>query len=50
LGTSELYRALMARRPEVGDPPRQADGNGFVTGYGSNGERIFRPISGQQFS
>ena len=42
LGTSELYRALRARRPEVGDQLSQTDGNGFVSGYGSQGERIFR--------
>ena len=44
LGTSELYRALGSRRPEVGDPLRQTDGNGFISGYSANGQRYFRPI------
>jgi hypothetical protein len=43
LGTPELYRALGARRPEVGDQLCRTDGNGFVNGYGSKGERIIRP-------
>jgi hypothetical protein len=45
LGTSELYRALGARRPEVGDQLCRTDGNGFVNGYGARGERIFRPTT-----
>jgi len=44
LGTSELYRALVARRPELGDQLSQTDGNGFVSGYGSKGERVIRPM------
>jgi hypothetical protein len=43
LGTSELYRALGARRPEVGDQRSRTDGNGFVSEYGAHGERVFRP-------
>ena len=45
LGTSELYRALMARRPEIGDPPRQTDVNGVVGGYGADGRPIYRPMN-----
>jgi hypothetical protein len=41
LGTTELYDAMRSRRPEVGD---QLDGNGFVSGYGREGQRIYRPI------
>jgi hypothetical protein len=47
LQTSELYRALAARRPEAGDQvPGQADGNGFISTYGRNGERIYMPSVG----
>lgn len=46
LGTSELYRALAARRPDVHDPGERADGNGFVSGYAHNGQRVYRPIGG----
>ena len=42
LGTSELYRALGSHRPEVGDL-RRTDGNGFVSEFGTHGERVFRP-------
>ena len=45
LGTTELYRAMMARRPEAGDHLGQADGNGFTSGYGINGQRIYRPVA-----
>jgi hypothetical protein len=41
-----LYAALGSRRPEAGDQPGQADGNGFVVGYGANGERMtFHPVN-----
>jgi hypothetical protein len=44
LGTSELYRALGAQRPEGNDVRTdQADGNGYVAVYGQNGRRIYRP-------
>jgi hypothetical protein len=44
LGTSEIYRALASRQPEVGDHSQgQADGNGFVSGIGTNGQRIYQP-------
>jgi hypothetical protein len=48
LRTSELYDALAARRPEVGDRnTEQADGNGFVSGYGRNGQRVYGPLLGR---
>jgi hypothetical protein len=48
LRTSELYDALAARRPEVGDrSTEQADGNGFVSGYGRNGQRVYSPLLGR---
>jgi hypothetical protein len=44
LQTSELYQAMAARRPELGERiVGQADGNGFVSAYGPNGQRIYRP-------
>jgi hypothetical protein len=44
LGTSELYSALTARRPEAGDHNvGQTDGNGFVPGVAVNGQRVYRP-------
>ena len=47
LQTSELYQALSSRRPEAGDQaPGQADGNGFVSIYGRNGQRVFLPSPG----
>jgi hypothetical protein len=45
LRTSELYTALATRRPEAGDQAGgQADGNGFVSGYGEKGQRVYRPL------
>jgi hypothetical protein len=41
LRTTELYGALAARRPEGNSRP---DGNGFVLGYGRNGERVYYPV------
>jgi hypothetical protein len=44
LRTSELYSAIASRPPEAGDIGQgQADGNGFVSGYNQNGQRIYRP-------
>ena len=49
LRTSELYPALASRPPEASDGLRsQADGNGFVLGYGRSGERIYRPVAAPQ--
>jgi hypothetical protein len=47
LRTTELYQALSSRRPEAGDRlPGQADGNGFISTYGYNGQRIYLPCTG----
>ncbi len=47
LQTSELYQALSARRPQASDRnPGQADGNGFISVYGRNGQRVYLPYSG----
>jgi hypothetical protein len=49
LQTSELYQAMSARRPEAGDrAPGQADGNGFISMYGRNGQRVFLPCTGSR--
>ena len=46
LQTREMYQALSARRPEVGDRISGAtDGNGYVTFYGPNGKVIYQPSS-----
>lgn len=47
LGTSELYSALTARRPEASDEGR-TDGNGFVPDYGNNGRREYHPQAGSR--
>ena len=47
LGTRELYSALGARRPEAGD---QQDGNGYVPGFGRNGQHVYRPPVGRTIS
>jgi hypothetical protein len=45
LGTAEIYQALAGQRSEaVNVGISQADGNGFVSGYGQNGRPQFRPI------
>jgi len=45
LGTSELYRAMSARRPDDGGREVvQADGNGFVADFDGAGHRIYRPF------
>lgn len=50
LGTAELYRAMAARRPEAGEHVAEADGNGFVSGYRENGQRVYRPFVGRMHS
>jgi hypothetical protein len=45
LGTSELYSALGARRPEANDQVGQTDGNGYVPDYGSNGRPYYHPMT-----
>jgi hypothetical protein len=48
LTTGELYAALAARPPEGTDQqPGQADGNGFISGYNRQGQRIFRPVGNE---
>ena len=44
LGTRELYTALGTRRPEAGNQP---DSNGYVPGYGRNGQLVYRPAGGR---
>jgi hypothetical protein len=44
LGTSELYSALAARRPELGDPQGQADTNGFVSDISRSGRPLYHPL------
>ena len=47
LGTGELYSALVTLRPRMGDgTKREADGNGFVSAYTGQGQRIYRPAAG----
>jgi hypothetical protein len=47
LRTSELYRAILSRRPEGTEPAGgRADCNGFTTCFDQNGQRIYRPIDG----
>jgi hypothetical protein len=47
LSTSELYTALSSRRAESGDRPAgSSDGNGFVSGMGSQGRHTYRPLGG----
>lgn len=44
LGTAELYSAMSALRPEAADRMTgEADGNGFVSDYDQQGQRVFRP-------
>jgi hypothetical protein len=44
LRATELYQAIAARPPEVGDHALgQTDGNGFVLGYNQAGQRVYRP-------
>jgi hypothetical protein len=47
LGTSEIYRAISARRPGDADMGvGQADCNGFVSTYNQAGQRVYRPVGG----
>ena len=47
LQTSEIYQAMSARRPEAGDRVcGQADGNGFISIHGRNGQRVYLPSTG----
>jgi hypothetical protein len=41
---------MAARRPEAGEHVAEADGNGFVSGYRENGQRVYRPFVGRMHS
>ena len=44
LKTADLYNALTARRPEMGDRfVGETDGNGFIPAFDQHGQNIFRP-------
>src|SRR5262249_42898985 len=44
LQTREMYQALSTRKPQAGDRPAgAADGDGYITLYGPNGQIIYRP-------
>ena len=46
LRTAELYTALATRAPEAGDHTAgQADGNGFILEYQTDGRRVYRPAA-----
>ena len=43
LNANELYRALSARQPSVGDAPLgRPDCNGFIAQIQSNGQRVYQ--------
>ena len=45
LKTADLYNALTARRPQAGDRNfGEADGNGYVPGFGQHGQNVFHPM------
>ena len=45
LGAAEIYRALAARPPEASDLGlEQPDGNGFISEYDQNGQRVYHPV------
>jgi hypothetical protein len=48
LSTRELYSAMAGRPAEGSDGGMgQLDGNGFVSSYNQQGQRVFRPVDGQ---
>jgi hypothetical protein len=48
LSTRELYSAMAARPAEGSDRfPQQLDGNGFVSSFTPQGQRVYRPVHGQ---
>jgi hypothetical protein len=48
LSTREIYSAIAARPAEGSDRAlHQLDGNGFVSSYNQQGQRVFRPVGGQ---
>jgi hypothetical protein len=44
LGTSELYRAIASQPAEGSQALGQADGNGFVSTYNHQGQRVYQPV------
>jgi hypothetical protein len=44
LGTSELYRAMATMRQGVNQAIGQSDGNGFVSVYNEQGQRVYQPV------
>ena len=45
LKTTDIYSALSARRPEAGDRNfGEADGNGYVPGFGRQGQNVIHPF------
>ena len=47
LKTAELYNAITSRPPEAGDVIGQADGNGFISAFDRQGQRVYRPLGSQ---
>ena len=44
LNARELYQALSAKQPGLGDAPvGKTDGNGYVAKVQENGQRVFEP-------
>jgi hypothetical protein len=47
LKTSELYSAMTSCPPTGSDQIHgQSDGNGFVSSFNQQGQRVYRPIGG----
>jgi hypothetical protein len=47
LNADELYRALAAYKPSLGDAAGKSDNNGFVAKVKENGQRDYRAASEQ---
>jgi hypothetical protein len=43
LNANELYRALAAHRPPLGDESGKTDSNGFIAKVEENGQRTYQP-------
>jgi hypothetical protein len=47
LRTAELYQAIVTHRPEGSESAGgQADCNGFISCFDTNGHRVYRPVGG----
>lgn len=44
LHTSELYQAIAAQRGEGSMAFGQTDGNGFMSSYNQQGQRVYQPV------